>query len=240
MIKSEKEEESQEMKRIGMVVAIVRELAAVFQKFGEPKETAVYGNMDVYVYETGGKTLIVAHSGMGEIGAAAATELLISVYGAEMILNFGVVGGLTEAMRVAKAAVATKVAHYSFDASEIDGTLPGQYQELPDIYIPTTEKFVKMAMEIDPDLVPAVVASADRFVSDPGEKRRLHEVFGADICDMESAGIALTAYRHRIPVLFIKAVSDGITGGAEAFQNTCADVAKIALGVALRIVDSLQ
>jgi len=227
------------MKKIGMVVAIVTELEAVFREFGEPKETVYHGTMDVHLFEKDGVSLYVAHCGAGEIGAAAATELLISVYQAELIVNFGVVGGLTEDMSRQKSAVVTRVVHYAYDTSAYDGTKVGQYIELPDEYIPVTEKFVKFALERHPELYPATIASADRFVASADEKRALHERFGADICDMESAGIALTAYRHAMPVILVKTVSDGITGGAEEFASESKRTAEMALRLAYELIGGL-
>lgn len=228
------------MKKIGMVVAILNELDAVFRSFGEPKETVWHGTMDVHVFERGGMQLFVAHTGAGEIGAAAATELLISLYQVSFLVNFGVVGGLTEEMSKAKSAVVKRVVHYAYDTSAYDRTVPGQYIELPDVYIPVSEEFVQKAQERFPELPAVTIASADRFVASPDEKRALHEAFGADICDMESAGIALTAYRHQVPVLMIKTVSDGIQGGAEEFWRECARTAAMALQTAVEILGGLQ
>ena len=228
------------MKKIGMVVAIMNELGGVFRKFGSPKETVWHGSMDVHVFERGETVLYVAHSGAGEIGAAAAVQLLASVYGVELIVNFGVVGGLTAEMKKATSAIVTRVVHYSYDTSAFDGTVPGQYIEFPDVYIPVSEDLVEKAASLYPKLPLVTIASADRFVADPEEKRALHDKFGADICDMESAGIALTAYRNRVPVLMIKTVSDGIEGGAEEFAKECVRTAEMALQTAIEVIGGLE
>lgn len=227
------------MKKIGMVVAILTELSAVFKKFGEPKETIWHGTMDVHLFENDKISLYVAHSGAGEIGAAAATELLIAHYGVDLIVNFGVVGGLTDEMAKAKSAVVDRVVHYAYDSSAFDGTVPGQYSELPDVYIPVPQDLVERALELFPELVRVTVASADRFVDLTEEKRALHKDFDADICDMESAGIALTCYRNSVPCLLVKTVSDGVTGGAEEFGKESAKTAEIALKIVYELLGGL-
>ena len=88
------------MKKIGMIVAV--EMDAVLQLYGAPKGKEKRGGFTVYTYENTDYVLYVLNSGAGELGAAAATQLLISVYEAELIVNFGVVGGLTEAMTLAR------------------------------------------------------------------------------------------------------------------------------------------
>ena len=81
-------------KTIGLLVAV--EMDSVFARYGTPGTTERRGGFDVYCYENEAYTLYVIHSGIGEIAAAGAAQLLIDRYGVEMIVNFGVVGGLTD------------------------------------------------------------------------------------------------------------------------------------------------
>ena len=229
-----KESQTSSKKKIGMVVAV--EIDAVLEHLGEPVETARYGSLPVRAYDLGSALLYAAHSGAGEIGAAAATELLCALYRVDLILNFGVVGGLTEEMKTASSALVEKVVHYDFDTSGIDNCEVGRYLELPDIYIPLDEELLRKAGEAFPELPKVICASADKFVSDPEAKRELHRKFGASICDMESAAIALTAYRAGVPALMIKTVSDAVTGGADEFWAACRETASICMEIALRLV----
>lgn len=221
--------------KIGMVVAV--EIDAVLERYGQPERTDKHGEFTVRVYNIHGSELIVAHSGVGEISAAACTQLLISVYGAEMILNFGVVGGLTEEMSKTTSCVVEKIVHYDFDCEAIDGTAVGQYAGFPDVYIPTDKRLRALALAVSPGLTPVVCASGDKFIAEREKKEALHEKFGADICEMESAGIALTSYRNGIPCLLIKTVSDGISGGAEEYLSEVRKTSAVCLAVADRILE---
>ena len=69
-----------------------------------------------------------------------------------------------------------------------------------------------------PGLKEVVCASADKFVADEGKKQHLNETYGAEICEMESAGVLLTCLHAGVPCLILKAVSDG-KGGAEEFTK---------------------
>ena len=226
-------ENSDNGKKIGMVVAV--EIEAVMEHLGDPVGEERYGTLPVTAYDLGSAMLYVAHSGAGEIGAAAATELLCFLYRVDMILNFGVVGGLTDEMKTAASALVEKVVHYDFDTSTIDHCEVGRYLELPDIYIPADRELLRKAAEAFPALPKVICASADKFVSDPEAKRELHRQYGASICDMESAAIALTAYRAGVPALLIKTVSDAVTGGAEEFLAACRRTASICMEMALRL-----
>lgn len=227
------------MKKIGMVVAIEREIRAVLQKFGEPKDEKMYGQISVRTYEKGDAVLYVAHSGIAEIAAAAATQLLISLYNVELLLNCGVVGGLTEEMGTAKTTVVKSVVHYDYDSSDIDPVVPGQYLELPSVYIPTDEALVEKAVTLFPELRAVICASADKFVNSKEAKQELHAKYGAEVCDMESAGIALTCHRNGVPTLMLKTVADAIEGGADGFEKACVETANICMGIAEKLIEEL-
>ena len=49
-------------------------------------------------YETDQYRMVIVNCGPGEIAAASGTQFLISEYHVDIVMNFGVVGGLTEEM----------------------------------------------------------------------------------------------------------------------------------------------
>lgn len=226
------------MKKIGMLVAV--EIDSVRRRYGEAVETETVFGFTVYTYKSENYALYVLNSGVGEIAAAAGTQLLISCYGVDLILNFGVVGGLTEEMGATKACVVEKIVHYDFDTSAYQQEAEkARYLEYPDIYIPTTPALLEKALTIAPELKRVVCASADKFIADPAQKAALHDEFGADICEMESAGIVLTANRAGVPCLLIKTVSDGIHGGAEEFHTELERTSDLCLEIADRVIRGL-
>ena len=225
------------MKTIGMLVAV--EMNAVLGRYGRAAGVEKRGGFEVHRYEGEDYRLIIVNAGAGEIAAAAATELLIAVYGAELIVNFGVVGGLTEEMALARTVVVESVVHYDFDTSAWNGCTVGRYAEYPTPFVPTTKALVDKAQELFPELRRVVCASADKFVAGEENKRALHERFGAEICEMEAAGVVLTCSRAGVPCLVVKTVSDGITGGAEEFAREVARSAGLCLAITDEIIRSL-
>ena len=223
-----------EKKKIGLLVAV--EMDSVFSRYGTPGKTEKRGGYDVFQYDNEEYTLYAINSGIGEISAAAATELLIDHYGVVLVVNFGVVGGLTEEMAQARICVVERVVHYDFDISEVDQLLPAQYPDYPDIYLPAAEELVEKAQTICPELKKVTCASADKFVGNREGKERLHRLYHADICEMESAAILMTCRRNGIPCLMIKAVSDGLTGGGEEYYEALQQCAEQCLEVTDRII----
>ena len=226
-----------ERKNIGMVVAV--EMSAVFERYGQANEIKKSGGFTLYTYELEGYTLYLAHCGVGEIAAAAATQELISKYGVSLIVNFGVVGGLTEDMASTRTCIVEKIVHYDMDLTECDPVPAGQYPGFDSIFLPATAELVEKAVAIEPSLKRVVCASADKFVGAPEKKRALNEKYGAEICEMESAGIVLTCLRNEVPCLFIKTVADSIGGGAEEFYDALKSTSAICLEITEKIIKEI-
>lgn len=203
------------MKKIGLLVAV--EISSVLKSDFTFIRTEQVGKFDVFLYEKNGNQIVVIRSGAGQVKAAAATEILISLYHVDFILNFGIVGALTEAIGLEQVCVVENVVDYSFDTSEADNTEVGRHNEYPSIYLKTDEELLKKALQLVPGLKRVNCASGSKFVSTREEKAHISEQFHCDIVEMEAAGILLTANMHDVGVLFIKGISDTLHGGAEEF-----------------------
>lgn len=156
---------------------------------------------------------------VGEIAASAACQMLISNFGVEVVLNFGVVGSLTQSAALLSTMYVGSVVHYEMDLREIDPLPLGRYTCFDDIAVDCDEKLLKKAQLVAP--LPIVrCASADKFVGDSQSKKQLNEQFGADICDMESAGVLFCCKFNNVPCLLVKRVSDSLVGASgEYVQN---------------------
>ena len=226
------------MKKIGLMVAVESEV--ITENYGVPEKTEKVGSFVIDTYVRNGAEIFLMRCGYGEIAAAAATQLLISVYHVDLIVNIGVVGGLTEAMGLGKLGLVRSVVHYQMDTSAIDDVKVGQYTEYPDIYIPADEALFEKTLALSEDLVPAVCASGDRFVSGKEEKAKLREQFHADICDMESAAILLTCNRNGLSCIMLKAVSDAMEGTGEDFLTFWRRSMEEALTVLDRVLEAVS
>lgn len=160
---------------------------------------------------------------VGEITAAAGTQLLIDRYGVDMVLNFGVVGALTEYASSLQTVYCKFVSHYQMDTSAIDDCEVGYYQVFATKNIPTDVNLIDIARSAV-DLPVVGCASGDKFVADSVEKTNLSKEFGAQICDMESAGILITCKYNNVPCLFVKCIADTLFGGAEDYKTKIANI----------------
>ena len=201
--------------RVGLLIAVENELKAFLKSGAEIAEEKSCGRT-VYRTRMGENEVIALRSGCGEIDAAAGTQLLITGYGCEQILNFGVTGALDPSLKVEDLFVVRKTCHYDFDTSAVDPVRPHQYEEFPDEFIPLDGDLIARAKACFPELREACAASGDRFVADRTFKKELFSL-GCQICDMEVAAIARVCYLNGIPCLSIKCISDTFDGGAGDF-----------------------
>lgn len=205
------------MQKIGLLVAV--EISSVLKSDFELIRKEQVGKFDIYIYEMNGNQIIVAHSGAGQAKAAAATEILISVYHVDYMINFGIVGALTEEIGVEQVCAVENVVDYCFDTSEVDNCEVGRHLEYPSIYMKTDEALLERALKTVPNLKKVNCASGSKFVASSEEKAQINRQFGCDIVEMEAAAILLTANMHDVGVLFIKGISDTFHGGAEEFRT---------------------
>lgn len=203
---------------IGMVVAMDKEITPFLSTVGSCFLEEKKGAFNVFGYELHGKKIYLVRSGIGEIFASAATQLLISEYGVELIMNFGVCGSLVKSVGVLDTVIVGGVVHYDFDLTGIDDVVVGQYPNELSPVIETDKTLVEVCKKVMPSADVVICASADKFVSDMAIKTKLYGDFGAKVCDMECAGVLLTSKGYNIPSVIIKAVSDG-EGGAEEFSR---------------------
>ena len=206
------------MKTIGMVVAMQSEVESFLSAKKLKVERVKYGGFDVMKFNLGQNQVYCVRSGVGEIFASAATQMLISVYKVDVIINFGVCGALTESLKVGEVALVEGVVHYDFDTSPIDGCEVGRYLQYPEVTLRPDKALLELAKRINPEIQSVICASADKFVADERIKENLATTYGASVCEMESAGVLLACLNMEVPCLIVKAVSDG-KGGVEEFRQ---------------------
>jgi adenosylhomocysteine nucleosidase len=229
--------EGDKMIKVGMLIAV--EIDALLGKYGENHEIIDCHGFKIYKYTIKNSEIFAIHSGAGQVYAAAATQLLICKFDVNFILNFGVVGGLTEEMTLEKTCVVKSVVHYDFDTSAADKCEVGRYLEYPDIFLPTDKNLLDLALKIKPELKQVICASGDKFIASKIEKEKLHREFKADICEMEAAAIVLICNKCKVPCLLIKTVSDSIKGGADEFFKSVDTSAQICMEICSKVIEEL-
>ncbi len=215
------------MKKIGIIVAVKDEFDSFLKdnSFEIQRINTTCFEVDKTIIN--GNEIYVLRSGYGEIDASAGTQFLISVFGVECVLNYGVVGALKPCLKVQDLFLVEKVVHYDFDASSIDGTRVGEYLDIQDVYMKTSAYLNQKVIELMPTISPVICASGDKFIDDTSFKKKLVDEFDASICDMESAAITRICFKNKVPCLAIKCISDTLEGtGKDYLENVSASSKK--------------
>ena len=212
--------------KIGIVVATKEEMSPFFEVFGQNDQSfsAVNGSYEAFKWDLKkhNSAIYLVQSGFGEIAATSSVQYLISEYGVNMVINYGVVGGLDDGCSVGKIGYVERAVHYDFDISANGHYAQGEYPGKGVFLRPEKDAIPQPTLKYY-GLSEFVCASADKFVAAGEPKRKLKRDFGADICEMEAAGIIITCNRNSVPVTLIKAVSDGVNEDSEAFKKNVQD-----------------
>lgn len=208
------------MKKIGIIVAVKDEFSSFLEDNSFELEEINVTGFEVLKTIINNNEIYVLRSGYGEIDASAGTQFLISAFGVEYILNYGVVGALKPGLKVQDLFLVEKVVHYDFDASNIDGTRVGEYLDMNDVYMKTSSYLNQKVVDLMPTISSVICASGDKFIYDAAFKTKLVKDFDATICDMESAAIVRTCIRNKVPCVAIKCISDTLEGtGKDYLEN---------------------
>ncbi|MBO4234957.1 MAG: 5'-methylthioadenosine/S-adenosylhomocysteine nucleosidase [Firmicutes bacterium] len=204
------------IKKIGIVIAIERELEAFLKSSYEIEE--LEGRFKCFRTAVNCNEVYVIKSGWGLIDAAVATQYLITKFGVEAILNFGVTGALDPALKVSDLFYVRKCLNFDFDTSTIDDVTPHQYGDMEDEFVYLDEELIDLVKSIYPEIKEAVDASGDKFVDKKEDKEERFNA-GCNICDMEIVAIARVCFLNDVKCLSIKCISDEYDGDGSDFEE---------------------
>lgn len=223
--------------KIGIFTAMQKEAASFLQgEFTQTKD----GDFDVYFFKLANSDAVLCcPPSVGEIAAAAACQLLITKYQVDCIINFGVVGALTQSVALADFVLVGDVVHYDMDTSQVDNRPKAYYEYFDSISVACSQELLAKAKSIAN--YPVVrCASADKFVGNADEKTVLNKDYGADICDMESAGILFTCKFNNVPCLMIKCISDSLFGSHDEYFANVYRITNGFFDMARKLVQGLE
>ncbi len=198
---------------IGCVIAMDSEAEILLDQMEVENIGTLYGKT-VHFGKAFGKDIALVISAEGKVNAAAGACAAISA-GADVVLNFGVAGGLApENTAVGEVYLIERAVQYDFDLRQLSGkevgTLPGE-----------TENFLPLELPSLP-YPRRALGTGDRFDDSPADHALLLRL-GCDVRDMEGAAIAQVCKYAGVPFVSVKAISDVYGSGSttEQFRKNC-------------------
>ena len=194
---------------IGIVIAMQSEAAILLEEMNVLGESIVSGKK-VYVGTAYGKEIVLCICGVGKVNAAIGTQIVISDFDVEKILNFGVAGGLNASTELCNVYQIEAAVQFDFDLTQLNGTKMGTLDEYKENYL--------ALQPFKLDLMKRKLGTSDRFNDSPVDYKLLTEELSADIRDMEGGAIVQTALCSGLPVYSVKAISDVAGSGSTTEQ----------------------
>lgn len=202
---------------IGAVIALDSEASALLDRMDVENISTLYGK-PVYTGKAFGKRLLLCVCGVGKVNAAAGTCAVLAM-GADIVLNFGVAGGLDDKTELTEVYLIDKAVQYDFDITQLEGgevgTLDGEKENFLPLFVPDGIDFPRRAL-----------GTGDRFNDSPADHDLLIRL-GAHIRDMEGAAIAQVCKYAGVPFVSVKAISDiyGLGSTTAQFEKNLARAA---------------
>ncbi len=194
---------------IGAVIAMQSEAEILLNQMQISRSLTVSGK-NVHVGKAYGKDIALCVCGVGKVNAALGAQILISKFDAEVLLNFGVAGGLNASTELCQVYQIEKAVQFDFDLRELNGTKIGTLNEYAENYLPLCR--------LDFPLPCRKLGTADRFNDDEQDFLLLTKELDADIRDMEGGAIVQAALAAKLPVYAVKAISDVAGSGSTTEQ----------------------
>lgn len=185
---------------IGIVIAMQSEADILLDQMQIVRSLTVSGK-EIHVGKAFCKDVALCVCGVGKVNAALGTQLLVSKFDAEKILNLGVAGGLNASTKLCQVYQIAAATQFDFDLADLNGTKIGTLNEYEEPYLPLNT-FPENTFE------KKRLGTADRFNDSKDDYKLLTQELAADIRDMEGAAIVQAAFAAQLPVYSVKAISD--------------------------------
>ena len=185
------------MKTIGLIAAIPQESEALLRCITGWKRIAL-GSFRGYRFELAGHSCLLITSGMGVRRASAATRILVETSAPRILISFGIAGAVESDLQIGDVITIKSVCQL------VQG-VPGPLLPLSSWPEAAQEAAAQALSQRGARLLTgtAITTSGPQIVEYlPG--KMLHPIL-----EMETAGIAQVAAEKGVPLLSLRAISDG-------------------------------
>lgn len=198
---------------IGIIGAMDSEVAALVAAMSA-KETQEYNNYKFYKGTLFGKEVVIVKCGIGKVNAAVCTQILLSNFNIEKVINTGIAGAVGTGLKQYDFVASTNVIHHDVDV-QIFGYKPGQVPGMPETFAAdekladaAVSAFNKSALAKEHKITKGLVASGDQFIAGGEKKDFIVSTFKPQCVEMEGASIAQVCYINKTPFAIIRCMSD--------------------------------
>ena len=198
---------------IGIIGAMESEVKAIYEKMTSKQEIKLC-DLTFYKGFLWEKEAVVVKCGVGKVNAALCTQILISNFHPNQIINTGIAGATGEGLEIYDFVISTQAVYHDFDTGAFGYKL-GQVPGFPETFIADEklicifeEAFYKTDFSKSHKIQKGTIASGDQFISDSKKKAFIIQNFHPKCVEMEGTAIAQTCYKNHVPFVIIRCMSD--------------------------------
>ncbi|MEU2441584.1 5'-methylthioadenosine/S-adenosylhomocysteine nucleosidase [Niallia taxi] len=197
--------------KIAIIGAMEEEVSILREQMENKKEQTIAG-FQFIEGNLADKEVVLLRSGIGKVNAAMSTTILMQAYKPDYLINTGSAGGLNPDLNVGDVVISSEVRHHDVDAT-IFGYEYGQVPQMPASFA-ADNSLIHIAEESAKEVgeyavVRGLITTGDSFINDPERADFIKSKFtGLQAVEMEAAAIAQVAYKHEIPFVIIRSLSD--------------------------------
>ncbi len=153
-----------------------------------------------------GKKVTVCCAGMGKVNAAAATQILISVFGADRILFSGIAGNLCPELDIGDVVLGEEVVHHDIDNLTYENTgLKAEIYKADSVLLRASQK---ACSSLGVHALSGRIATGEKFICDKESKQDITVRWNPMCVEMEGAAVAQVAKKNNVPFLIVRTMSD--------------------------------
>ena len=222
---------------IGIIGALEKEVRRVYDALEDGRIEHAAG-LEIVRGRFAGHNIVATVAGMGTVNAAAATQLLVSAYGADTVIFSGIAGGLNPALHIDDIVIGERLRYTDTDTALIAESAPGleEFASTPAL-VDLAEAVLRSRGYHDLGAAPdkwdspqcqdirdrrgylrGTIATGNRFVTGAELREAVVAATQADCAEMEGAAVAHVAAKNGAACLVLRAISDNCD---EAYDVLC-------------------
>lgn len=203
--------------KLGIIAAMSEELDLLLQDM-KLKQKQTIANITFNEGTLFDKDVVAVVCGIGKVNAAICTQILITSFGVDKVINVGVAGGVKKDIYPGDIVVSDSLVEHDMDCS-VFGDPIGQIPRMDTFDFKADANLISLAKNACSQLDNVKsyigrIVSGDQFIASPEKVKYLEKQFSAFACEMEGASIAHVCYSNNVPFVIIRAISDNANNGA--------------------------
>lgn len=201
---------------IGIIIAMEEERRDLL-KFIENKVYKTISGIEIVMGKINNTDCVIGLCGVGKVGAASCTRLLIDLFKPEKIINIGSCGAAKSDLEVGDIVISEGCVQADVDLRPLEYSegveyTRGQHFKTGETFFYADKEliglFKKTASICSFNVFFGNIATQDQFVNSPEFKDSLYIEFGAMCNEMEAGAVAQVCSLQKVPYVVVKVISD--------------------------------